>query len=44
MKLVKIHRILSFKQSNWLNKYGDFNTRKRQESSDEFNNCLIQIV
>ena len=29
MKLVKIHIILSFKQSNWLKKYVDFNTEKR---------------
>ena len=37
MKLVKIHRILSFKQSNWLKSHVDFNTKKRQESTDEFN-------
>ena len=48
MKLVEIHTVLSFKQSNWLKKYSDFNTKKRQESPDEFskefykllNNCI----
>ena len=28
-KLVRIHRILSFRQSNWLQSYTDFNTKKR---------------
>ena len=36
MKLVKIHRILSFKQSNWSKLYVDFNTEKRKKSTDEF--------
>ena len=30
MKLIKTHRILSFKQSNLLKKHVDFNTKKRQ--------------
>ena len=48
MELIKIHKILSFKQSNWLKVFTDFNTKKRQESPDEFskgsyklmNNCI----
>ena len=28
MKLIKIHRILSFKQKNWLKIFTDFNTKK----------------
>ena len=32
MKLIKIYRILCFKQSDWLRKYVDFNTKKKQEN------------
>ena len=44
MKLVKIHRILSFRQSDWLRKYVDFNTKIRQESTDEFNKNLSKLL
>ena len=44
MKLVRIHRILSFKQSNWLKKYVDFKTKKRQEGTDEFNKGLYKLL
>ena len=44
MKLVKIYIILSFKQSNWLKNYADFNTKKRQESPDEFNKNLYKFL
>ena len=29
MKLKKIHKILKFKQSDWMRPYIDFNTQKR---------------
>ena len=32
MKLIKVHRISKFKQSNWLKKYIEFNTYKRKNA------------
>ena len=43
MKLKKIHRILKFKQKNFLKAF-DFNTKKRQESNDEFNKNLHKLI
>ena len=44
MKLVKTHRILSFKQSNWLKFYADFNAEKRKQSNDAFNKNLYKLL
>ena len=35
MKLTKTHRLLKFKQSNWMKKYIDFNTEKRMHAAND---------
>ena len=44
MKLIKDHRILKFKQSNWFKGCVEFNTKKRQESTDEFNKNFFKLL
>lgn len=42
MKLVKIHRVLSFRQSSFLKKYISYCTRKRAESTSSFRKRLFK--
>ena len=44
MKLTKIHRILKSKQSDWLNKYTDFNTDKRKNAANSFKREFFKLV
>ena len=36
MKLISVYRIFKFKQSDWLKKYIDFNTGKRNNAVNSF--------
>ena len=48
MKLIKIHKILNFKQSDWLKKYIHFNNEKRTNAANslekEFFKRMINSV
>ena len=45
MKLTEIHRVLKFKQSNWMKNYVGFNTKKKQMgATNDFEKDFFKLM
>ena len=44
MNLSKIHRVIKFKKSNWLEEHIDFNTEKRKNSKNSFERSFFKLL
>ena len=44
IKLSKIHRILKFKQCDWLKKFVDFNTEKIKNAANKFEESFFKLM
>ena len=44
MTLSEIHRVIKFKQSNWLKEYIDLNTEKRMNAKNSFERGFFNVL
>ena len=44
IKLVSVHKVLKFKQSDWLKKYIGFNTEKRRNAANSFEKEFFKLM
>ena len=44
MKLIKVHRVLKFKQSDWMKTYINSNTEKRMDAANDFEKDFFKLM
>ena len=44
MELTKIHRVLKFKQFDWMKMYIDFNAKKRMDAANDFEKDFFKLM
>ena len=44
MKLTKIHRVLEFRQSDWMKKYINFTAEKRMNAANDFEKYVFTLM
>ena len=44
IKLTKIHKVLKCKQSDWMEKYIDFNTERRTNAGNSFEKDFFKFI